>query len=409
MLLNIAINPISEDNLNRFYTRYAIGELLVSQLNDIYPLSILDLGAGEGTLSTATARKWKDAEVVTVDIDSTSSDKLHTNIIKTGAKKHSHYIQNVLNPRLPTFLPRDNLFDLAVCNPPFYKPEWHPDFSYILHQADLEDACPSKADVTGEVLFLAQNLRLIKNGGVIALIAPDGMLTSWRTTQLRRTLMEKHRIDCVLQLPRHSFHDTEARCFILILTKGTKTTDQVKLLKYEASGEISEPIFITTNEAEKRLDYDFHIGHVHNENHTYTTLRELGAEIKRGSMSTVEAKNSNFPIFHTTDYVEGNLGRLTLNSELTESPKLVVAQPGDILMARVDRSLHQKIAIVISGSAAVTDCVYRVRLPKKFQEVAFQALNSVEGKLKIKAATKGVSARLLGKADLLDLPLVIKP
>jgi type I restriction enzyme M protein len=90
---------------------------------------------------------------------------------------------------------------------------------------------------------------------------------------------------------------------------------------------------------------------------------------------------------------------------MPENEKVVIAEPGDILMARVDRSLHQKIAIVTKGRAAITDCVYRVRVPVEHQKRVFTALRSTHGEQAILSATKGVSARLLGKGTLLGLRL----
>lgn len=74
-------------------------------------------------------------------------------------------------------------------------------------------------------------------------------------------------------------------------------------------------------------------------------------------------------------------------------------------MARVDRNLHEKVAMVGSGRAAVTDCIYRVRVSAEVRASVFGALRSPVGIASLLAATKGVSARLLGRADLFDLPL----
>jgi len=270
----------------------------------------------------------------------------------------------------------------------------------------MADACQSTADVTAEILFLAQNLCLLKDGGTVALIAPDGMLTGWRTALFRRSLLSKHRVDCVIQLPRHSFHDTEARCFVLFLRKKGGPTDCVKLLRYDTASGLSEPLFINSEKAEQRMDYDYHSEQsAHGEQ--VLTLCQLGADIKRGSISTVEARNADFPIFHTIHYRMAEGGQLNLAPLLSRLPKkrLVIAEPGDILMARIDRNLHHKVAMVASGQAALTDCVYRVRLPAKVRDAAFKALSSSEGAAKLRAVSKGVRARLLGKADLLDLPL----
>jgi type I restriction enzyme M protein len=240
------------------------------------------------------------------------------------------------------------------------------------------------------------------------MIAPDGMITGWKTRPLRRTLMAQHNIECVVQLPPHSFHDTEARCFVLILAKEIRQTEQVKLLRYNGATGISTPLYISIDDAERRLDYDYHIEN-RSPGSRLVTLRELGADIKRGSVSTVEARNADFPIFHTSDYGVLSDGEIRLKSKVPASveKRLVTVAPGDILMARVDRKLHEKVAIVVSGEAALTDCVYRVRLPKESQQLAFRALRSLQGTSALLAISKGVSARLLGKADLLDMPLAI--
>lgn len=403
-------SSLREGNLNRFYTRKEIGKLLTQQIGIAQqqgcPHRVIDLGAGDGSLSASVAECWKGMEIITVDIDPDCIQDLHANITEAGAARHQHHVQDVLDPNLTTALAVHDGFDLAVCNPPFFKPEWRRDFASILHHANFADACPSNADVSAEILFLAQNLRLVRKGGTIALIAPDGMITGWRTKPLRRALMSQHRIDCVLQLPPHSFHDTEARCFVLILTKLGGPTRAVKLLRYDAVSGLSKPLFVNADEGEQRLDYEYHAGKVAHGTHV-STLRQLGADIQRGSVSTVEAREATFPIFHTSDYSDMNSGCVELapTMPVLGGKRLIVAQPGDILMARVDRRLHEKVVLVASGMAVLTDCVYRVRLPKNVQDSAFRALRSVEGTARLLAVSKGVSARLLGKADLLDMPL----
>src|SRR5690606_9598743 len=90
----------------------------------------------------------------------------------------------------------------------------------------------SSADITGELLFLAQNLIALRDGGTLGLIAPDGMLTGKRYAKLRRHLLRKHLVETVIQLPNNAFKDTDAYCFIVILKKNSGPTKRVKLLSY---------------------------------------------------------------------------------------------------------------------------------------------------------------------------------
>jgi type I restriction enzyme M protein len=401
-------NAIRQGTLNRFYTRRSVGELLADQLAHLNPSSVIDLGAGDGSLSISTANYWPNADILTVDLDADCIPRLHKNIMNAGAASHRHKVHDVFDPALPKAIGQSNCFDLAVCNPPFFRPDWRRDFARILQEANLADACPSTSDVSAEIIFLAQNLRLVRDGGTIAMIAPDGMMTGWKTKPLRRTLIAQHKIDCVVQLPPHSFHDTEARCFVLILTKQGRQAEQVKLLRYDVAAGLSDPLYVSIDEAEQRLDYDYHVAN-QSKGKRVVTLRELGADIQRGSVSTVEARTADFPIFHTSDYSNLPDGEIRLESSMpaVRGKRLITVAPGDILMARVDRKLHEKVAIVVSGEAALTDCVYRVRLPKEAQQLAFRALRSLEGASKLLAISKGVSARLLGKADLLDMLLTV--
>jgi type I restriction enzyme M protein len=401
-------SAIRQGTLNRFYTRRSVGDLLTDQLAHLNPSSVIDLGAGGGSLSISTANFWPNADILTVDLDANCISPLHLNIMNAGAASHRHKVHDVFDPALPKALGQSNFFDLAVCNPPFFRPDWRRDFARILQDANLADACPSTSDASAEVIFLAQNLRLVKDGGAIAMIVPDGMMTGWKTKPLRRTLIAQHRIDCVVQLPPNSFHDTEARCFVLFLTKRGGQAERVKLLRYDVAAGLSDPLYVSADEAEQRLDYDYHVAN-QCQGKRVVTLRELGADIQRGSVSSVEARAADFPIFHTSDYTSLTDGEVRLESLMpaVRGKRLITVAPGDILMARVDRKLHEKVAIVVSGEAALTDCVYRVRLPKETQQLAFSALRSLEGASKLLAISKGVSARLLGKADLLDMPLTV--
>lgn len=82
-----------------------------------------------------------------------------------------------------------------------------------------------------------------------------------------------------------------------------------------------------------------------------------------------------------------------------------IAEPGDILVARVDRALHEKVCFVASGRAAITDCVYRVRVLPEWRPRVLAALTSPAGRQALSALARGVGPRMLNREDLLDLPL----
>lgn len=392
----------SNDNLNAYYTRTEVGDLLSSVLDIQAPRAVLDLGAGEGSLSRAASDRWPNAACTTVDVVQEVADYL-SEMFRQKKVNHRHHHWDVLTKDLPSGL-EDETFDLAVCNPPFFKPVQSPDHLEILARAGLRGACPSPSDNRAEILFLAQNIRLLKKGGTVALIAPDSLLTGNRFRAFRAAILDRYHVTCVMQLPRHSFHNTEARCFVLVLRKEPPKEHDVKLLRYQNTATLP-PIWISKTKAVERMDYDFHASSADAAQGGFC-LQELRAEVRRGSFSTAQRKALPENIFHTTDFKSLKSGQIEFSdAQLPEKENAVIAEAGDILIARVDRSLHQKIAIVTKGKAAITDCVYRVRLPEKHQERVFNALRSTHGEHTILSATKGVSARLLGKAALLSLKL----
>lgn len=392
----------TEDNLNAYYTRTEVGDLLSSVLDIKAPRTVLDLGAGEGSLSRAASDRWPDASCTTVDVVQEAADHL-SEMFRQKKVSHRHHHWDVLTKELPSGI-EDETFDLAVCNPPFFKPVQSPDHLEILARAGLREACPSPSDNRAEILFLAQNLRLVRKGGTVALIAPDSLLTGDRFRAFRAAILDRYYVSCVMQLPGHSFHNTEARCFVLVLRKEPPEDHDIKLLRYQNTAALS-PIWVSKSQAVERMDYDFHASSSDAEQGGFS-LQDLRAEVRRGSFSTAQRKSLSEGIFHTTDFKSLQFGRVEFpGAPLPSKEKAVIAEAGDILMARVDRSLHQKIAIVTKGRSAITDCVYRVRLPEEHQERVFNALRSTHGEQALLSATKGVSARLLGKAALLSLKL----
>jgi type I restriction enzyme M protein len=394
--------------LNKFFTKVSVGEILAREIVGVTPKSILDLGAGEGSLSVSAISRWPNAQLVTVDLDPSTSAALELKLSQVGCSSHRHYLHDALDPNLANFIGQyHEPFDVAVCNPPFFNPEWSDGHTTILHRGHLSDAARSTHEVTAEILFIAQSLSLLRDGGRLAVIVPDSLVTTGRAERFRTALLHNHKVEKVIQLPINSFMETDARCYIFVIKNGSGPTRDVSLYSVSHDQSISDPFVVSVAAAKLRMDYNFHSLRCQiSESHV--TLRSLGAEVFRGSISTVQKKAASFPVFHTSDYKSIVDGMIKLpESEVLCDFARVIAEPGDILLARVDRNLHEKIGLVVCGSAAITDCVYRIRLPHTNRQAAYQALCSDDGRRNLRALTKGVGARIIGKADLLDMPLTL--
>lgn len=396
------------DSLGRYYTTAHASEVLVSQLQFPDPRRVLDLGCGAGALSMAARSAWKYAEIVTVDIDVASKRAL-SQLARSGeAGPFKHFSVDALRPDLPEVLGGSNaLADIAICNPPFIKPKWRKGFEEVLKGAGLDECYTSRHDITAEVLFLAQNLRLVRNAGRIGIIVPDSIVAGKRHTALRERLLACHRIESVIRLPRTAFAGTDAQGFVLALTKDGPPSDGVMAREMFADGTLSEPLWIDARDAATRLDVTHRqIG----KKRSAARLSDLVVSIRRGNIASSERFELPAPAFHTTDFPEGDGANFSFSRKFgtrrrSVAASDVVAQPGDILLARVGRNLEKKICFVSGGTAVVTDCVYVIRPIPGQERRIFDALSSKVGRDWLARISHGVSARQLPKSDLLQFPI----
>ena len=123
-------------------------------------------------------------------------------------------------------------YSLVLANPPFAG-----SLDYEATAKDLQQIVKTKKT---ELLFLALFLRLLKVGGRAAVIVPDGVLfgSSKAHKDLRRMLVDDHKLDAVIKLPSGVFRPyAGVSTAILVFTKtGVGGTDHVWFYDMEADG-----------------------------------------------------------------------------------------------------------------------------------------------------------------------------
>jgi len=123
-------------------------------------------------------------------------------------------------------------YSLVLANPPFAG-----SLDYEATAKDLQQIVKTKKT---ELLFLALFLRLLKVGGRAAVIVPDGVLfgSSKAHKDLRRMLVEEHKLDAVVKLPSGVFRPyAGVSTAVLIFTKtGVGGTDRVWFYDMQADG-----------------------------------------------------------------------------------------------------------------------------------------------------------------------------
>lgn len=123
-------------------------------------------------------------------------------------------------------------YSLILANPPFAG-----SLDYEQTAKDLQQIVKTKKT---ELLFLALFLRLLKTGGRAAVVVPDGILfgSSNAHQELRKLLVDKHKLEGVLKLPSGVFRPyAGVSTAILLFTKtGVGGTDHVWFYDMQADG-----------------------------------------------------------------------------------------------------------------------------------------------------------------------------
>ncbi len=123
-------------------------------------------------------------------------------------------------------------YSLILANPPF---AGSLDFESVAK--DLQQMVKTKKT---ELLFLALFLRLLRTGGRAAVIVPDGVLfgSTKAHKELRRTLVEDHKLDGIVKLPSGVFKPyAGVSTAILLFTKtGVGGTEDVWFYEVAADG-----------------------------------------------------------------------------------------------------------------------------------------------------------------------------
>lgn len=397
----------TSDHLGRYYTANFVSQILVNNIYEKHPSTIIDLGVGDGSLINAAAARWQHAEFITVDIDSAVNAE---GLQQQPIKKHTHHNIDALDAQLSEKLGLQwGSVDLAVCNPPYITQSWKKHFAEILEDAGFSGTISKIKETPFELLFIAQNLRLLRPDGSLGLIIPDGIISGERFTSVRRHLLNQHRVERVIELPRRAFKKTDAKAHILLISKHGKSHDCIPIQQMDLSGNLSPELLIDKYAAAKRMDYSYNSVASNHSNIQFKKIKDFITLITRGQISSVERNLLDIPVFHITDfptknhYVEGNNFNLS-----TTVQGIKFAETGDILIARVGKNLSDKVCIVTQGKVAISDCIILLRSPPETREFLLKFLISDEGKRQLKASARGVAAQFLTHQAILDIPIQIR-
>lgn len=145
-----------------------------------------------------------------------------------------------------------NRFDFIITNPPFGSSIKQTEQAYM-HQygyamKDIDWLNPkskqtSRDNQSTEILFIEQCHRFLRDGGYLAVVIPDGVLTNSSLQYVRDGIEEKYRIVAVISMPQTAFQATGAgvKSSVMFLKKHTaETTEKIKNQKTGLQDSVKE-------------------------------------------------------------------------------------------------------------------------------------------------------------------------
>jgi type I restriction-modification system DNA methylase subunit/restriction endonuclease S subunit len=171
-------------------------------------------------------------------------DDGHTNVIAAdGLRDSEDLIKRTENKGFAY-----NRFDFIITNPPFGSVIKQTEQAYMyqygfgMKAADWlnpKSRTAERDSQSTEVLFLEQCHNFLKEGGYLAMVVPDGILTNSSLQYVREGIEEKYRIVAVVSMPQTAFSATGAgvKSSVLFLKKHsqavTESIQQAKLTLQE--------------------------------------------------------------------------------------------------------------------------------------------------------------------------------
>ncbi|RLJ98802.1 N-6 DNA methylase [Tenacibaculum discolor] len=383
------------NSLGQYYTQENISRLLISKILVKNPKKIIELGIGDGSLIRVAQDKWKDSKIIGGDIDPENVKSL-----KTEFPNLNLFLINGLSSKLSQNLKIElGTIDVGICNPPYLKIKKNGAVKSIIENCNL-GKLDSYPIITSDLVFLAQNLLLIRNGGELGIILPDGLITSHHFKHFRKQLINNYEITGIIELPDKVFKKTEAKTHILVIRKNKVDTKKTPIYLSDKDGKIIDKVEVNKTRLIHRMDYSYNKWLVSNENHG-ATLLDIKAKIFRGKFSKKELTLSKHDFIHTSN-LSKSISYQSFKPNKRLLKKFNCAKKGDIIIPRVGKRCLGRVMVIESGAVLISDCLYVIRVEKKYQKILIDSLTNEKGKKWIEANSHGVCARVISKIDLLN-------
>jgi hypothetical protein len=388
--------------LGQYMTPEHMAKFVVDQLPGDVTVAI-DLAAGDGALLQAVQDRFPAAATYGFELDSAMCAVL--------SKSHRSWrvinADGLMSSVEPFGLPSEGI--AVVGNPPFTEMAPTDEASELIRFA-FPGVSGKLGNKRSELYFLARSIQIAKaSRGVVALVMPIGFADGDLYIQYRQSLMTQYTVVRTVEFPGQTFTGTEARTILLVIDTGRPGTGEIEIRRYNQESGESDLVCRKFLSAGDRLDARFHEG-LERIPVGAPTIKDLGATIVRGRISRKRARTLDLPVVHTSNLRDADHGQLTLPGRLEFGSaegdlEPVIAKTGDILLPRTGSRVRWTPVIVESGSAEITDHVFRIRVPRQSRPEVLASFRHPDFPRWLASISKGVCATVVTKRELLSMPV----
>jgi len=414
-------------NHNQYFTPEIVVEKALAFVQVTNVINMIDPAVGDGVFLKTASKKWNNAKLFGIDIDSS----VIQNLERTKLPNSFYFTANSLLEETWEVsdikkIVSNGGFDLVVGNPPFSS--W---FQRIKESSVLKNyrlAHRNGKLMIGqavEVLFLELFIRLAKNKGHVIIVLPDGILSNPQYRYVREFILKETLVKNIISLPRNIFRDTSAKTSILILEKNRKNclNHLAHLYDFQKTGIINNVIEVKSDDLVNRMDYYYYnnlkcsnLNELRNIGVKFIALKNFIVYCKTGK--TLYGREKKFSdkglrFLHATNITEIGISYKKDEKFINPSSKMnfpnAYAKVGDILFVRVGVGCAGRVAIVDAkeDEGIATDYIHIFRVKEINPYFLVVYLKTKFGKDFINILKHGVGTVSINKTDLLSLPVPI--
>jgi type I restriction enzyme M protein len=276
--------------------------------------------------------------------------------------------------------------DVSVSNPPYINIDYNKDAKLILKKSGLIDAIPKGLKVIpAEIIFIAQNLLVIKDGGELGVILPASLINGEKWKGLRDCLLNNYSIENSIQLPTNAFLKTETSTFALCLRKKiNENSNNICLGSHKSNNKI----YIDKSEAIERMDFSYYM---HKQTDNKFENKSSILKLYRGNQTERYLRDNIKNYLHTSD-LKLKFQIIDIKKDLS-FPNIKCATQGDIVISRVGSRCVGKCAYIKSGTIPISDCLFVIKLEQLTPFINY--IKSGNFHTKIQHSALGIGAKYI--------------